>query len=207
LYRANYVPVGEDQKQHIELSKKIADTFNKKYKTDFFPIPNPKITGAGTRIMSLKDASKKMSKSEISDLSRINILDTNDQIVKKIRKAKTNSSLFPNNIGGVTQSTEVNNLTNIYSSLTNLKRQEIFNTYCNRLFSTFKKDLTEIIINSVSPIRRRTNEFLQDKDEVRNILRKGSVKAQQIAGSNLLEIQKIIGIRSKNINYVKKNIF
>ena len=195
LYKATHIPVGEDQKQHIELSKKIAINFNKKYKKNFFPIPNYEILENSTRIMNLRDGSKKMSKSEISDLSRINILDSNDVIATKIKKAKTNSELFPKKIQDINKYPEIENLINIYMSLTKKTKEEIHREYSNKIFSIFKKELTEIIINSISPIRKRTHHILKERKMIEEILAKGNKKAKNIAISNLKEIHKIIGLQ------------
>ena len=194
LYKATHIPVGEDQKQHIELSIKIAENFNRKYNIKFFPIPKHKIIGNGTRIMNLRDATKKMSKSEISDLSRINILDKNDTIAMKIKKAKTTSEMFPNKIEEINQNHEINNLINIYSSLTKKDKIKISTEYYSKNFSTFKKDLTEIIINFIAPIRERTQQILKEKKEIEKILNKGNNEAKMIAKKNLQDINRIIGI-------------
>ena len=192
LYKSNFVPVGEDQKQHLELSRDIAQGFNRFYESDFFPIPEPLILGVATRVMSLKDGKKKMSKSDPSDQSRINLTDDQDEIRRKIRKAKTDSLPFPENIGDLKTRPEVNNLTNIFCSMSDQKIENIINIYSGKDFRQFKEDLSEVVINKISKISNEMKKLLSEKVFLESILQNGSLKAKQIAEKNLDEIKDLI---------------
>ena len=192
LYKSNFVPVGEDQKQHLELSRDIAQGFNRFYESDFFPIPEPLILGVATRVMSLKDGKKKMSKSDPSDQSRINLTDDQDEIRRKIRKAKTDSLPFPENIEDLKNRPEVNNLTNIFCSMSDQKIENIINIYSGKDFRQFKEDLSEVVINKISKISNEMKKLLSEKVFLESILQNGSLEAKQIAEKNLDEIKDLI---------------
>ena len=194
LYDATHVPVGEDQKQHLELSRDIAKKFNLDFNVpDFLKAPDPLIQKSFSRIMSLKDGTKKMSKSDPSDLSRINLTDTKDQISNKIRKAKTDTMPMPDNVEELNKRPEVQNLLGIYSSL---KNQEIKNSiveFNGRNFSDFKEILSEIVIEKISPISKEINMLLKNKDYIDKILEEGSKKAELQASKKIKEMKKILG--------------
>jgi tryptophanyl-tRNA synthetase len=192
LYKSNYVPVGDDQKQHLELCRDIAQSFNRFYDTDFFPLPEPIITGTATRVMSLKDGKKKMSKSDPSDQSRINMTDTADIIQKKIQRARTDSLPFPEDDTELKDRPEVENLINIYSSISGEKKQNIFKEFSGRDFKGFKEALSETVVSRMSKISDEMNKLLSDKDYLNSILLDGFNKAKQISETNMREIKKII---------------
>ena len=193
LYKSTHVPVGEDQKQHLELSRDIAQAFNRYYKNDFFPIPEPIITGKATRVMSLKDGQKKMSKSDPSDQSRINLKDDSSLIKKKIQKAKTDSDPFPNNVENLSERPEIKNLINIYSAITKKSEEQVIKNYFEKDFKTFKNDLSEIVDNEVSEISKEMKHLLDDTKYLDSIIKDGSERAQEIAEKNIKELKKIIG--------------
>ncbi len=193
LYKSTHVPVGEDQKQHLELSRDIAQAFNRYYNNDFFPIPEPIITGKATRVMSLKDGQKKMSKSDPSDQSRINLKDDSSLIKKKIQKAKTDSDPFPNNVENLSERPEIKNLINIYSAITKKSEEQVIKNYFGKDFKTFKNDLSEIVDNEVSEISKEMKHLLDDTKYLDSILNDGSERAQEIAEKNIKELKKIIG--------------
>ncbi len=192
LYKSNFVPVGEDQKQHLELCRDIAQSFNRHYKNEFFPIPEPIITGSGTRVMSLKDGKKKMSKSDPSDYSRINLTDETDELRKKIQKAKTDSLPFPDSDKDLENRAEVNNLINIYCAINNSKKESILKEYSGKDFKKFKEDLYEIINQKISKISSEMKKLLGDKVYLDSILNEGTQRANEIASKNMTEIKKII---------------
>ena len=193
LYKSTHVPVGEGQKQHLELSRDIAQAFNRYYKNDFFPIPEPIITGKATRVMSLKDGQKKMSKSDPSDQSRINLKDDSSLIKKKIQKAKTDSDPFPNNVENLSERPEIKNLINIYSAITKKSEEQVIKNYFEKDFKTFKNDLSEIVDNEVSEISKEMKHLLDDTKYLDSIIKDGSERAQEIAEKNIKELKKIIG--------------
>ena len=202
LYKATHVPVGEDQKQHLELTRDIASsfnaTFNKSIDKDFFHLPKPIILGTAKRIMSLKDGKNKMSKSDISDGSRINLMDNKDQIYVKIKRAKTDQYPIPENIDDLHNRPEAHNLVNIYASFSNKSVEEILQEFSGKGFSKFKESLSELIINEISPISKEMKHLMNNKDEIVKILIHGSNKAQEIANEVLIDIKKIIGINFKD---------
>ena len=202
LYKATHVPVGEDQKQHLELTRDIASsfntTFNKSLNKDFFRLPEPIILGPAKRIMSLRDGKSKMSKSDISDGSRINLMDDKDQIHLKIKKAKTDQYPIPDNIDDLDNRPEALNLINIYASFSNKGVKEILQQFSGKGFSQFKESLSDLIINDISPITREMKHLMNNKDEIIKILIDGSCKAQQIANEVLIDIKKIIGTNFKD---------
>ena len=195
IYKATHVPVGSDQKQHLELTRDIAQKFNNDFGCeDFFPLPEPMIDNEISRIMSLKDASKKMSKSEPSDFSRIILTDTADQIRAKIKKAKTADVPMPDTDQEVTKLKEVSNLINIYSSLSDTPRDKIINLYQGKNFSDFKNDLTDILIKKITPIGNEMGKLMNDQSYLIEILKQGSLKAYEKAKNTINEVYDIVGL-------------
>ena len=194
LYDSTHVPVGEDQKQHLELTRDIAQKFNLDFNVpDFFKVPNPLIQKNFARIMSLKDGTNKMSKSDPSDLSRINLTDNKDEIVNKIRKAKTDTQPLPNNEKDLANRPEAANLLGIYSSLSNQSLQNSINEFSGKNFSEFKKNLTELVVEKITPISNEINKLQKDNNFIDNILKTGGEKAEAIASKKVHEMKKIIG--------------
>jgi len=188
------VPVGDDQKQHLELSRDIAQKFNNDFKIkNFFPIPEPLIQKNFSRVMSLRDGKKKMSKSEESDYSRINLSDTADEISKKIKKAKTDSSPIPEKVQDLKDRPEALNLLNIYSSIKNSKLDKTLEEMAGKDFSKFKENLSEELINTICPIGKKIKDLNNDKSYLLKILKEGSSRARNIAESNLNKIKEIVG--------------
>jgi len=194
LYDASHVPVGDDQKQHLELCRDIAQKFNKDFNVeDFFKVPEPLIQKEFSRIMSLKDGQKKMSKSELSDLSRINLTDTKDQIVNKIKKAKTDTLPMPSSIDELRKRPEVNNLIGIYSSLSEESLEKILNTFSGKNFSEFKDSLSQLLVDYLDPISNEIKKLKDDKEYLNQILSVGSKKANEIANKKIKKIHEIVG--------------
>jgi len=195
IYKATHVPVGEDQKQHLELTRDIAKKFNNDFNCgDYFPEVEPLIPKEVARIMSLRDGKKKMSKSEDSDFSRINLKDDQDTIQQKIKKAKTDAEPIPSEIEGLKNRDEAANLISIYSSINNIKVEKVIKEFCGKNLSTYKSKLTQSIVEKICPIGKEINNLLKDKKHLNNILEKGSKKADLIAKNNLKEIYEIIGL-------------
>jgi len=195
LYKATHVPVGADQKQHLELTRDIAKKFNNDFECEnFFPIVEPLIPKEISRVMSLRDGAKKMSKSEDSDYSRINLKDDKDLIDQKIRKAKTDSTPIPSDIEGLKNRNEAKNLISIYSSINNLTVEKTLKEFGGKNFSTFKGKLSESIIEKISPIGKEIKNLLNDKSYLTETLEKGSKRASLIAKNNLKEVYKIMGL-------------
>ena len=192
LYKSHYVPVGDDQKQHLELCRDIAQSFNRFYKTDFFPIPEPIITGSAARVMSLKDGKKKMSKSDPSDQSRINLTDSEDQIRKKVQKAKTDSFPFPENKNDIEGRPEVENLINIFSSMSGVLPEKIFKKYSGNDFKNFKNDLSDLLVTKISNISKEIKKLLSDEAYLNSILFEGAKEAKELSEKNMKEIKQII---------------
>ena len=194
LYDSTHVPVGDDQKQHLELCRDIAQKFNNDYKIEnFFITPEPLIKKEFSRIMSLKDGLKKMSKSEVSDLSRINLTDDKDQIINKIKKAKTDTLPLPNKIEDLENRPEAKNLIGIYSSLMNNTLQKTIDEFAGKNFSEFKEKLSEIVVNEINPISLKIKELLDDKVFLEKILKDGYEKANEIASKKIKKIHEIVG--------------
>jgi len=194
LYDSTHVPVGEDQKQHLELTRDIAQKFNLDFNVpDFFKVPDPLIQKNFARIMSLKDGTNKMSKSDPSDLSRINLTDSKDEIVNKIRKAKTDTQPLPSNEKDLANRPEAENLLGIYSSLSNQSLQNSINEFSGKNFSEFKKNLTELVVEKITPISNEINKLQKDNNFIDNILKTGGEKAETIASKKVHEMKKIIG--------------
>ena len=194
LYDATHVPVGEDQKQHLELSRDIAQKFNNDFnQDDFLKVPEPLIQKEFSRIMSLRDGTKKMSKSEISDLSRINLTDDKDAIVNKIKKAKTDPQSLPSDIKDLENRPEAKNLLSIYSSLSNNTLESTVNEFSGKNFSEFKESLIDILINKLEPISSEINKLMADRKYLDNILSIGFEKANKTASLKVKKIKEIIG--------------
>ena len=194
LYDATHVPVGDDQKQHLELCRDIAQKFNNDFEVeDFLKVPDPLIQKQFSRIMSLKDGSKKMSKSELSDLSRINLTDDKDQIITKIKKAKTDPLPMPSDIKELEGRPEAQNLIGIYSSLSNSTLETSIEKYSGRNFSEFKKELSELIVNKIIPISEEIKKLLKDQVFLDSILLDGVEKADKIASKKIKKIKEILG--------------
>jgi len=195
LYDATHVPVGHDQKQHLELCRDIAQRFNSDFNVpDFLKTPEPLIQKNFSRIMSLKDGTKKMSKSDPSDLSRINLTDDKDLIVNKIKKAKTDSMPMPSIKEDLNKRPETDNLLGIYSSLSNQDLEQSKNEFNGKNFSEFKEKLSDLLVEKISPISKEIKRLLNDAKYLDNILLEGSQKADRMASIKIKEIKKIIGI-------------
>jgi tryptophanyl-tRNA synthetase len=194
LYDATHVPVGDDQKQHLELCRDIAQKFNNDFEVEnFLQVPEPLIQKEFSRIMSLKDGSKKMSKSELSDLSRINLTDDKDQIISKIKKAKTDPLPMPQDINELDDRLEAKNLLGIYSSLTNTTLQNSVKSFAGKNFSEFKESLAAELVNKIEPISKDIKKLLEDKKYLDEILLDGAEKANLIASKKIESIKEIVG--------------
>ena len=194
LYDSTHVPVGDDQKQHLELCRDIAQKFNNDFEVEnFFKIPEPLIQKEFYRIMSLKDGTKKMSKSELSDLSRINLTDDTDQIINKIKKAKTDPLPMPSNKEELDKRPEAKNLIGIYSSLTDSALEKSINEFSGKNFSEFKDSLSQVLVDKIQPISNEIKKLLKEKNFLDQILLQGSEKADKIASNKVKKIHEIIG--------------
>jgi tryptophanyl-tRNA synthetase len=194
LYKATHVPVGEDQKQHLELSREIAGAFNHRYGLDFFPLPEPQIMGAATRVMSLRDGTRKMSKSDSSDYSRINLTDDADTIALKFRKAKTDPEPLPSEAGGLESRPEADNLVSIYAALTHATVDAVLAEHGGAPFSAFKRALTDVAVETLAPIADRMNRLLADPGHVEAVLRAGTERAAVMAGETLAQVRQVMGM-------------
>ena len=201
-YKATHVPVGDDQKQHLELSRDIADKFNFDLKDAiaanghgdaFFPLPEPLIQGPATRFMSLRDGSKKMSKSDASDLSRINLTDDADTIAKKLRKAKTDPDALPSEEKGLEGRLEADNLVGIFAALSDKSKQAVLADYGNKQFSEFKPALAELAVEKLSPIAEEMRRLMDEPSYIDSILRQGAERADEIAQPILSDVKDILG--------------
>ncbi len=194
LYDASHVPVGEDQKQHLELSRDIAQKFNNDFGViDFLKPPEPLIQKEFSRIMSLKDGTKKMSKSDLSDLSRINLTDNTDLIVNKIKKAKTDPLPLPSNIKELDKRPEAKNLLGIYSSLNNSSLEDVVKKFDGKNFSEFKENLSQVLVEKIVPISNEIKKLTNDKEYLNQILSEGNQKANDIASLKLKKMHEIMG--------------
>ncbi len=196
IYLATHVPVGDDQKQHLELTRDIAQKFNNDFKTDFFPIPEPLILGEATRVMSLRDGSKKMSKSDPSDYSRIMLTDTAENIIQKIKKAKTDPEPLPQDKTGLEKRPEAENLISIFASLQNTSIESVIKEYAGKEFSTFKKDLADLSVSKLEPITSEMNRLTSDVSYIDSILKQGQDNAIAVAEPVLQKTKEIIGFLS-----------
>ena len=194
LYKATHVPVGEDQKQHLELARDIAGAFNRRYGVEFFPLPEPMIFGAATRVMSLRDGMKKMSKSDTSDYSRINMTDDADAIALKIRKAKTDPQPLPASIAEAEARPEAANLLGIYAALANLSIEQAVARYAGKNFSEFKGDLAELAAERLGRIGGEMRRLVADPGYIDGILKRGTERANAIAAPNLAAVFDIMGL-------------
>ncbi|MGD9293245.1 MAG: tryptophan--tRNA ligase [Roseobacter sp.] len=194
IYHATHVPVGEDQKQHLELTRDIAAKFNHDYGVDFFPLTEPVIEGAATRIMSLRDGSKKMSKSDPSDASRINMTDDADSIARKIRKAKTDPDALPSEADGLADRPEARNLVNIYAALSDQTVEQVLAEVGGQQFGTFKPKLAELAVSKLSPISTEMARLMDDPVEIDRILRRGAEQAREITAPILARTYEIVGM-------------
>ena len=194
LYDATHVPVGEDQKQHLELARDISKKFNTDFNAaDFFKIPEPLIQKNFARIMSLKDGTKKMSKSDPSDLSRINLTDSENEIINKIKKAKTDTNPFPISVDNLKSRPEIENLIGIHSSLSGTKIEDLLNKFKGQNFSLFKEDLSELLIKKISPISKEINKLNKDISYIDQVLKEGSEKANELSSKKIEDIKKKFG--------------
>jgi tryptophanyl-tRNA synthetase len=194
LYKATHVPVGEDQKQHVELARDIAGAFNRRYERDFFPLPEPQIFGEATRVMSLRDGTKKMSKSDTSDYSRINMTDDADAVALKIRRAKTDPEPLPHTIAELEKRPEADNLISIYSALADTSRDAALARFAGQNFSTFKKALSALSVEVLGKIGGEMRRLLAEPGHIDRVLRHGSERAAAIAMPILREVQDITGL-------------
>ncbi len=195
LYKATHVPVGADQKQHLELSRDIAQKFNNDFNCkDFFPIPDPLIPKNVARVMSLRDGTKKMSKSEESDFSRINLKDNADEIIKKIKKAKSDSEPIPEDLSNLEKKPEALNLINIYAEISKKSLETVISEVAGKEYSFLKTKLSEVLISEIVPIGKEIKKLLDDKAYLMKILKKGKEKANIIAEENLKNIREKVGL-------------
>ena len=195
LYKATHVPVGADQKQHLELSRDIAQKFNNDFNCkEFFPIPDPLIPKNVSRVMSLRDGTKKMSKSEESDFSRINLKDNADEILKKIKKAKSDSEPIPDNLSNLEKKPEALNLINIYAEMTKKSLDAVLNEVAGKEYSFLKTKLSDVLISEIAPVGKEIKKLLDDKAHLMQILKKGKEKANIIAEENLKNIREKVGL-------------
>jgi tryptophanyl-tRNA synthetase len=193
-YKATHVPVGEDQKQHVELARDIAQKFNNDYKVDFFPQPEPLILGPAARVMSLRDGSKKMSKSDPSEASRINMTDDADTLAQKIRRAKTDPEPLPDTLEALEKRPEAENLIGIYAALSDKTAKEILSQFAGAQFSAFKETLTELAVSVLGPIGTEMKRLTADPGYLRGVLAKGAERADAIAQPILNETYRIVGM-------------
>ncbi|MEL0438807.1 tryptophan--tRNA ligase [Phycobacter sp. K97] len=194
VYHATHVPVGEDQKQHLELTRDIAAKFNHDYGVDFFPMTEPVIEGAATRVMSLRDGSKKMSKSDPSDASRINLTDDADAIAKKIRKAKTDPEALPSEEKGLEERPEARNLVNIYAALNDQTVEQVLADVGGKQFSEFKPMLADLAVSKMAPISTEMARLMNEQEEIDRILTRGAERAREITAPILRKTYDIIGM-------------
>lgn len=193
IYKATHVPVGEDQKQHLELTRDLASTFNTKFNTEFFPQPEPVITGPAPRVMSLRDGTQKMSKSADSDMTRINLIDGADTIAKKIKKAKTDADPLPETLDKLDGRPEALNLITLYAALADMSKEEVLKQFAGQQFGQFKPVFADLAISKLAPITENMRVLLDDPAQIDNALKKGAEHAQSIASPILSDVQKIMG--------------
>jgi tryptophanyl-tRNA synthetase len=193
LYQATHVPVGEDQKQHLELTRDVAATFNHRYGKEFFTIPEPMIMGEATRVMSLRDGTQKMSKSAESDMSRINLTDTAEIIADKIKRAKTDPLPLPETVDGLKDRPEADNLITIYAALSGTTKAAVIAEFGGKQFSEFKPKLSDLTVAKIGPITEKMRHLLAEPKEIDAILEAGAEKARSIAAPVLKEVKQIMG--------------
>lgn len=194
IYHATHVPVGEDQKQHLELTRDIATKFNHDYGVDFFPLTQPVIEGAATRVMSLRDGTKKMSKSDPSDASRINMTDDADMIAKKIRKAKTDPEALPSEAKGLEERPEARNLVNIYAALADMSVDQVLAEHGGAQFGQFKPVLADLAVDKLAPISGEMARLMGDPAEIDRLLARGAAQAREITAPILKKTYEIVGM-------------
>ena len=194
LYHATHVPVGEDQKQHLELTRDIAAKFNHDYGVDFFPITEPVIEGAATRVMNLQDGTKKISKSDPSDKTRINLTDDADAIARKIKKAKTDPDPLPETVEGLEARPEARNLVNIWAALADTSVEDVVAQNAGKMFGYFKQDLADLAVAKMAPISGEMARLMQDPAEIDRILGRGAERAREIAAPVLAQTYEIVGM-------------
>lgn len=200
VYHATHVPVGEDQKQHLELTRDIAQKFNNDYSVNFFPLTEPVIEGAATRVMSLRDGTKKMSKSDPSDMSRINLTDDADTIAKKIRKAKTDAEPLPDNLKELDGRPEARNLINIYAGLSGETPEQVIGAHAGKQFGQFKPELADLAVAQLAPISTEMARLMNDQAEIDRLLGDGANRAAAIADPILEQTYDIMGmVRSRQV--------
>ena len=192
-YKATHVPVGEDQKQHLELTRDIAQSFNSTYGVDFFPLPEPQIFGSATRVMSLRDGTKKMSKSDESDYSRINMTDGADEIAQKIRKARTDPDPLPESTEGLAERPEALNLVSIYAALEDIELDQVIQEYQGQGFSTFKKALADLAVVRLGPVGNEMKRLTAESGEIDKVLADGAERAAQLSRPIVAEVREIMG--------------
>jgi len=195
VYKATHVPVGEDQKQHLELARDIAAKFNADFGVELFPLPEPFISKAAPRIMSLRDGSAKMSKSDPSDLSRINLIDDDETIAAKFRKAKTDPEPLPDSFDALAERPEAKNLVTIYAALADMEPQAVVAQFAGQGFGAFKPALADLAISVLAPIRERLTRLLDDRAEVGAQLAKGATRANALAAPTLKAAQQAVGLQ------------
>ena len=194
LYKGTHVPVGEDQKQHLELSRDIAAKFNLDFDAPgFFPLPEPLIRGPGARVMSLKDGAKKMSKSDPSDLSRINLIDDADAIAKKVKKAKTDPEPLPDSYDDLSERPEAQNLVGIYSAMADTTREAVVAEFAGQGFGAFKPKLAELLVEALAPVTDDMRRLMADSAEIDRVLADGRDRANAIAEPVVEEVERIVG--------------
>ena len=193
LYKATHVPIGADQKQHLELCRDIAQKFNNDYKKNVFPIPEPLILKNISRVMSLRDGTKKMSKSDESSYSRIDLKDSADDIIKKIKKAKSDSSSIPDNLKDLKEKPEALNLVSIYADLCETPLEQTLNEVKGKDYSYLKNKLSEILVEVICPVGKKIKKLLEDKSYLEKVLKAGTEKARNLAEDNLKEIRNVVG--------------
>lgn len=196
LYKATHVPVGEDQKQHLELARDIATKFNTDFAVELFPLPEPLVSKAAPRVMSLRDGSTKMSKSDPSDMSRINLTDSDDVIVQKVKKAKTDAEPLPATFDELAGRAEARNLVTIYAALADRTTDDVISDFGGKGFGAFKPALADLAVATLSPLRRRLTELMADRAAVQAALIDGARRAEALAAPTLGEVQRAIGLRS-----------
>ena len=194
IYHATHVPVGEDQKQHLELTRDIATKFNNDFGVNFFPITEPVIEGAATRVMSLRDGTKKMSKSDPSDMSRLNMTDNTDALAKKIKKAKTDADPLPDNLEGLTGRPEARNLVNIYAALNDTTPQQVIDEFAGQQFGNFKPKLADLVVAKLSPISSEMSRLMNEPSEIDKILMRGAHRGRELAVPILQKTYDIVGM-------------
>jgi len=192
-YKATHVPVGEDQKQHLELTRDIAVAFNSMFDTEFFPQPEPQIQATAARVMSLRDGNSKMSKSDASDATRINLTDSADDIAQKIKRAKTDPEPLPSEVAGLAGRPEATNLVGIFAGLSGRNQADILSEFGGQGFGVFKPALAELAVSQIAPISAEMNKLLAQEDEIDAVLEKGAAQAQAIAVPILAEVKKLVG--------------